>query len=322
LIQDEFDDEVRHTFQQIQEELPKSFAALDLELDRIVTGYLTAIDAPFERRTEEGQVHFLISPCPRLPAELRGGTEVVVGHARGLEDADPLHPGHSLIRGALEEARASTAQPLFVKLHVPETDSPLATRRGARGRYVVTKTRCDGFEPQERILVTALLEGDSNPLPENLARACLDLHPEDHPGFEPLLSIPEQDLEAAVAEAVFQDQAKISRRNQERFDQVMDQLERYVEDQLFILRRDLEAEEQSLSEKQAERSSSFASARRHRAGQEAERIQAQVKKLEVRIEKLERREDDIYQHSRASAHQKRFAQPETSVVLDVEFELT
>ena len=322
LIQDEFDEGVRRAFQQIQEELPESLAALDLELDRILTGYLEAIDAPYERRCAEGQVHFIIAPCRRLPAGLEGGTEIVVGHARDLEDADPLHPGHPLILGAVEEARASTARPLSVKLSVPEDGSPLASRRGARGRYVVTKIRCEGFEPQEHLLVAALLEGENNPLPAELARACLDLQPEDHPDFEPPLSISNEDVEATVSEAVFEVQAVITQGNQDRFEQVMDQLERYVEDQLFVLRNDLEAAEMRLGECQIRRSSALASTRRDRAGREAGRIHARVEKLLAQIDQLERREDGVYQQGRASAHQKRYAQPETTIVLDVEFELT
>ncbi|MBL4844455.1 MAG: hypothetical protein JKY65_02920 [Planctomycetes bacterium] len=322
LIQDEFDEDVRRTFQQIQDELPKSLAALDLELDRILVGYLDAIGAPYERRSDKGRVQFVIDPCPRLPAVLVGGTEIVIGHARDLEDVDPLHPGHPLILlGALEEARASTAQPLSVKLKVPDADGPPSSRRGARGRYVVTKTHCQGFEPQERLLVTALLEGDDSPLPDELARVCLELQPEDHPGFDRPLSIPDEDVQAAVSEAVFRDQTEISKGNQDRFERVMDQLERYVEDQLFVLRRDLEAAEVRLGEKQTKQSSALASARRKRAGQEMNRIHARVEKLLTRIDQLEQREDDVYQRGRESAHQKRYAQPETTILLDVEFEL-
>lgn len=246
----------------------------------------------------------------------------MVGHARDIEDADPLHPGHPLILGAVEEARRSSTGPFTVKLHVPGNSSPLASHRGSRGRYVVSKTRCEGFEPEEYLLITALLEGDKDPLPAESARACLELQPEDRPGFDFPLSIPDEDVEVAVSEAVFQNQATISQRNQDAFEQVMDQLERYVEDQLFVLRNQLEAEELRLDEKQIRRSSALASTRRDNAEREVDRIHARMKKLLVQIDKLERREDDVYQHGRASAHQKRYAQPLTTAVLDVEFELT
>jgi len=321
LIQSEFDDEVRTAFQRIQEELPKSLAALDVELDRILTGYLTAIQVPFKRRVEQGRLHFIISSCPCLPNKLQGGTTVVVGHTWDLQDGDPLHPSHPLILGALEEARASTSKPCFVKLNLTDSDALLFNRRGSRGRYVVIKVRNEGFEIEESILVTALLEGDSEPLPRELALACLELQPEDCPDIEPSTCISDGDIEAAVAEAIFQEHANISQRNQDRFDQIMDQLERYVEDQLFALQKDLELAEQNLGEKLDEKNTALVSARRNKASREADRIQVRIDRLKVRIDQLELREDSVYQSSKARAYQKRFAQPETNIVLDVGFEL-
>ena len=52
-----------------------------------------------------------------------------------------------------------------------------------------------------------------------------------------------------------------------------------------------------------------------------EEIHARIEKLLTRIDRLEQREDEVYERGRATAHQKRYAQPKTTTVLDVEFEL-
>jgi hypothetical protein len=255
------------------------------------------------------------------PPGLKTGVEVVVGYAPDLENAELLHPGHPLILGALAEARASTAQRLYVKLKLPETGSILEPHRGARGRYKVTKIKVAGFEQQERLLITVLLEGKTEPLPDQLAKACLELIPVDHPHFVPPLTVLEEDLEIAVEEAVFQDRAEFTRRNQDRFEQAMDQLERYVEDQLFVLRKDLQATLERLSEQKSRQNTSLASTSRKRAKQAVQRMLSHAEKLSVKIAEFERREDSVYQRGWTRAHLKQYATPETTVILDVEFEL-
>ena len=148
LIETRIDKTVRAVFRQIQEELPSSLAQLDRDIDEVVTGYLTAINAPFERTTKEGRIFLELSAFPALPEELREGVQVAIGHAQDLEDTDPVHLGHPLVRAALEESRAATEGRLRARFKLNDkSGGPLDEYRHKRGYLAVTRWRAATFLP-------------------------------------------------------------------------------------------------------------------------------------------------------------------------------
>jgi superfamily II DNA or RNA helicase len=96
LIETRFDQRVRQVFHRLQAELPASLARLDAEIDRLITGFLLALGVQYRRLSTNDSIRFEISPSERLPDDWRAGGNAVIGEARNLEEAEPLHLGHAL----------------------------------------------------------------------------------------------------------------------------------------------------------------------------------------------------------------------------------
>src|SRR5207302_9369886 len=98
-------------FRRLQTELPEGLARLDAEMDELMTGFLLARGVPHRRIEEKAHVRYELEPSESLPDGWRMGGIVAIGDAKSVEDADPLHLGHPLVRGAVEEARDATGNP-------------------------------------------------------------------------------------------------------------------------------------------------------------------------------------------------------------------
>ena len=324
LIETRFDDTVRRAFRRYQEELPEGLARLDQDLERLVTGFLHATGVPYEREGE-APVRLHIDPSPALPAPLRQGAVVGIGDSRALAGADPLHLGHPLVQAAAAEARAaSDGKTLRVRLRPAEGRAwpePLAKLRGSRGRLAVTKVSHRGFEPVDRLLPAAWLEGSPAPLDPIAAQALLELEPVDAPPFSPPIAVGAAELDDAVAEALFVDQARTSQDEQARFERALEQIERYVEDQVLVLRRECEELEERVRTTREQRDKALGSEARDKKQRELEKLDASLEKLARQVERLEAREDPDYLEWRARAHERRYARPTVTRVLDVEWSL-
>ena len=215
LIETRIDKTVRAVFRQIQEELPSSLAQLDRDIDEVVTGYLTAINAPFERTTKDGRIFLELSASPALPEELREGAQVAIGHAKDLEDTDPVHLGHPLVRAALEESRAATEGRLRVRFKLNDkSGDPLDEYRHKRGYLAVTKVKYGGVEAVEHLVPSLTLE-DTDLAVVRIVRRCMRkshreryedtrdllrdlktvaLHNRELPPIPPVPQIPEPDV--------------------------------------------------------------------------------------------------------------------------------
>jgi adenine-specific DNA-methyltransferase len=320
LIESRFDDSVRQVFRRIADQLPNTLAELDDAIERVVTGYLAALGVRFELRHDQQRRLLWFAASDSLPHEWREGGMMAIGHSKDVEDVEPLHPGHGLVRAAVDEARTATARPFSVRLCPTRDDeAALAPCRGRRGRLIVTKIRYGGFEPVDRLLVTALLDGEVDPLAAGLPDALLRAEPEDVPPFDPPLAIDAQDIEDAVDEAVFCDQAAVARAEQDRFDRAMQQLERYADDQALVLRRRLHELQRRLEEAQGRHAAAAGADARARAEEQIRQLEEQLALLDARRRQLETRQDAEYQRWRDQVHQRRFAPPTHQQILDVEF---
>lgn len=319
LIETRFDQGVKQIFRRLQEDLPEGLARLDADLQQLVEGFLQAQQIPYRRVPGNGHVRYEIAESPRLPAGFGGGV-VVTGRSKDLGEAGSLHPSHPLVHAAVEEARAATQQRLSVTWKAG-VRAPLALRscKGKRGRLVVSRVRYDGFERVDRLVPTLLVEGGDAPLDPECARWLLEQSPRDAAANGTAVS--DIEIDDAVEEAVFLDQAEVSGQEQQLFDRRMEQIERYVEDQLLVLRRRLAAEYKALRAAEDRRESALGSQQRDEADQRIGAIQKQIDGLESEIRRLEIRDDAGYGQWRDRAHERRYRPPEVTRILDVEFVL-
>jgi len=301
----------------IQTDLPKGLARLDRELEQLILGYFRACGIPFQRVSDDGHIRLQVTSSPKLPKGYETGGTVIIGRAADPEADDPLHPSHPLAQAAVEEARAASQHQFSVAWKVTSgAPTPLLESKGKRGRLVLSRIRYNGYERVDRLVSTILLEDDPSPLSVECGQWLLDQTPRDCPPVGIAL-----DMEDAIEEMIFVDQAEVSAQEQQRFDRSLEQIERYVEDQLLVLRRRLAAETKSLRTAEERRDAALGSDQRDDAEKRIRTIQKHIDELESEIERLEKRDDPGYGQWRDRAHQRRYQPPEVSGILDVEFVL-
>jgi hypothetical protein len=322
LVEERLDDTLRAVFRKYEHELPGELAGLDADLERVVAGFLTAIGVTFDRSEIPGRVVLHIHPGTQLPEDYRDGGEVVIGDSRDLRDGDVLHTAHPLVRAAIDEARCASGRPFKVRFADGDRPLPesLAGLRGRRGHIVVTKIAYRGIESVDQLVTTALLEESVDPLDPQTVEALLSLMASDHD--VPGTYAPPAALEDAVAEAVLENQAATAISDRDRFDHMLWQLDRYVEDQALLLRRRQVAIEQRIDDAERRRERALTAGGRAKEDQAILNFRRQIQHLGDRIATLEKGDDPDYQLWRNRLHERRFRKPEVHRILEVEFEIT
>jgi hypothetical protein len=321
LIETRFDDRVKQVFRRLRDELPEGLARLDGELDQLVSGYLQACDIPHRRVAENGHVRFEVDPSERLPEGWQEGASVAVGEVQDAGAAGPLHLGHPLVRAAVEEARSATHRRFCVSWTL-DASAPerLRQAKGKRGRLALSLVRYEGFERVERLLSVVVMDGDPAPLDAECAAWLLDHPPADRRAFQPPLDL-EGALEDAVDELLFADQADVASHEQQHFERSLEQIERYIEDQVLVLRRRLAAATEVLRAAEDKRDAALGSEARDQAEERIRKVQTEIDGFEAQIERLQNRDDPEYEKWREYAHRRRYRPPEATRILDVEFAL-
>jgi hypothetical protein len=319
LIETRFDAGVRQVFHRLQADLPPGLARLDGEIDRLITGFLLALGVHYRRLAVDGYIRFELSPSPRLPEGWREGGTAAVGEARNLADAEPLHLGHTLVQAAVAEARAATANTLRVAWTLDNSaPSELVQHKGQRGRLVLVRIRYDGFERVDRLLTTALVQGEVSPLAIDSAQWLLDHAPHDRPEL-PTLPFESGIVEDLLEELVFTDQIEVAVDEQRPFERKLEQIERYVEDQLLVLRRRLGVARQSLRAAEARREAALGAEIRGQAELRVRAIQEEIDGFEGEVARLEARDDAEYQRWHQQVQERREYAPQVNKIFDVEF---
>jgi len=321
LIETRFDQRVKEAFRRLQTDLPPGLARLDDEMDRLITGFLLALAVPHQRIAVNGNIRFELSASDRLPDGWRDGGIVAIGEARNLEDADALHLGHPLVQAAVTEARDATVTQSPVAWILDKTaPRELLAHKEKRGRLILVRIRYEGFERVDRLIPIALLEGEVSPLSTDSANWLLDHQPQDRPAPRKL-EIESDVVDDAVEEMAFTDQLEVSGEERAPFERNLEQLERYVEDQLLVLRRRLSAARQSLLAAQDKRESALGAELRSQAEARVRSIQEGIDAIESEVARLETRDDADYQKWRRRVQQRRDTPPQIHRLLDVEFVL-
>src|SRR5262249_44834875 len=159
-----------------------------------------------------------------LPAEVGEGRRFATGDARGLTDAESLNLVHPLVRAAIAHARAWPGGG-SVTLQLPSGSSPqLVALAGKAGVICVAMVHYAGFEPVQRLVAAAVVDG--TPIDPSVAAHLIRLKAAEQPTAK--ASLDTQWLNDAVDEAVFVDQRQVEEGEQKHFEQAIGQLERFV----------------------------------------------------------------------------------------------
>lgn len=317
IIESRFDANVRRVFKSLREELPDSLADLDRDLADLVDGYLKACAIEFRRSDEGGRVVFDVAPGAALPIEVGDNRKFATGDARAMTDAEPLNLVHPIVRAAVAHARIwSGGRP--VKLQLPPGSPPdLAALAGKAGLICVVLVDYVGFEPVQRLVAAAVVDG--TPIDPSLAAKIVRLPATDGPVS--MVPPDEQWLDDAVDEAVFVDQRQVEEGEQKHFEQAIGQLERFVEDKILVCRRERASIAEKLRAARARRDEVVGSSARDRIEAEIMRLATKDESLERRIGALESREDEVYRKWRDEYHELRYRAPTVTRLFKAVFEI-
>jgi hypothetical protein len=128
-------------------------------------------------------------------------------------------------------------------------------------------------------------------------------------------------LDDAVDEAVFVDQRQVEEGEQKHFEQVIGQLERFVEDKILVCRRERTSIAEKLRAARARRDEIVGSTARDRVEAEIVRLATKDEDLERRIDALESREDEVYRKWRDEYHELRYRAPMVTRLFQVAFRI-
>lgn len=319
VIQTHFDDSVQRVFREIKRQLPSGLAELDRDLLRVLDAYFEATGLVAERIHHREHLEIRVPASTALPPPLQAGLTVTIGHAaKSAASAldEVVHPGHPLIRAALEEARAATQQPFRVRVEARSEDPELVALIGRAGRLLLAKVCFEGFEPSEVLLPVVLLEGDAGPLQGELAQRLLACRVLDAEFARPAVS--DADMDDALEEALLHVQRSIASKEQRHFERAMSQLERFIADRQLLLRRRRELLAARLTAAQAATDAAVGADNRTLAEQAARKLAVELEELEQQSAALDARQDAAYQRYRQRAHERRYARPQLHMLLTAE----
>jgi superfamily II DNA or RNA helicase len=316
IIESRFDREVRRVFRRLRDELPAALAQLDRDVAELVEGYLGSRGAEYRRSEAAGRVVFDIASVPGSPVELDGGRRFATGDARGLDDAEPLHLAHPLVKAAIADARSWPGGSVALQLP-PDPPADLAALASKTGVLAVALADYGGFEPVHRLVAAAVVDGD--PVDPALAAGIARLPASEGPTFEVIVDPPW--LDDALDDAVFVDQREVEKSEQKHFEQALGQLERFVDDKILVCRRELASLTEKLRAARARRDEVVGASARDRIEAEIARLATRDEALERRIKALDSREDEDYRKWRDRYHEIRYAAPKVTRLFRAAFRI-
>ncbi len=314
LIESYFDEPVKQVFARRQAELPAALRELDQELERLVLGYLDALGVPRRIELVEGERTLEVSASERLPDELRAGLQVVLGASKSGE---PLHLAHPLTRAAVLATRQLPPSRTVAVTLPAGAPAEVLDRRGGVARVVGVLVRHHGLESVDRLLPVVIFEGEIEPVSGEAAAALLGA-PMRELDERLGLTVADESIEDAIDEALFLDRQSFDRDEGPRYQRGLEQLDRYVEDRLFLLVRRRGETEQRLEEARDRRNAAIALDTRETAEAAIARHADHLERLSGEIARLEARDDETYQRCKARLTQRRYAAPRVERLFDVE----
>jgi superfamily II DNA/RNA helicase len=316
IIESRFDEEVRKVFRNLRSELPAALAQFDRDVADLVDGYLAGSRIEYRRSGDGHLAVFDVLSEEGLPVGLGDGRRFAVGDARGLSDAEALNLIHPLVQAAIADARSWPGGSVVLRLP-PEAPPDLAGLAGRTGVLGVVLVDYGGFEPVQRLVAAAVVDGA--PIDPGLAARISRLPAADGPPFEVAVDPPW--LDDALDEAVFLDQQEIEQGEQKHFEQALGQLERYVEDKVLLCRRELSGITEKLRAARARRDQVVGASDRQRVEAEIDRLASQHEEIEQQINALDSREDEVYLRWRDDYHKRRYQAPKVTRLFRAAFRI-
>ena len=319
VIQRRFDAKVKLAFKRIQDELPRELAEFDAHVERVVVGYLEAADLAY--RIERGPPTVLtVAPSGRLPEVLRGGMTCLIGSPVAGSDLSALHLGHPLVAAALAEIRAASQVRTF-SLQITATAPEVISLRGRRGRLRVVRVEYRGFESIDRIVAVGVLDGDAAPLDAGLTSELLRQPIADRGERAATSTVTSEALDDARDELLFDELGEVGAREQPRFEQTLEQIERFMGDRILLLVRQREAAIARVAKGETQRDAAIGSEMRDRAELALRKAQLETERLDVELARLRAGDDDRYRQWRQHTQDRRYAKPDFAPIFDAEFEI-
>ena len=322
LIKTRFDDSVRQVFLGYKEALRGGLQELDRDIDLLVGAFLDAIGASYKRTASSERITYQISSSSGLPDAYRNGGTFLIGRTQDLSEGEPLHPGHPVVRAAIDEAREATSQPL-AELDLGPGDKGLpeclAANVGRRGRLVVTRVSYHGLESFDHLLVTALLENEHSPISGLRIASLMDLSVRDIMQPQGPPAVDERDLDDAIEEAVLEDQAAATSKDEDQFNRRLEQLDRYLDDQVIVHKRKRGVLERRLEQAESKKQNAAVPSLLTQTDREIRMIENEISRLGERMDNLQQGQDPDYEQWRARLYERRFRRPTVQRVLDLTF---
>ncbi len=317
LIENQLDDKVAQVFSRYKNELPACLAEIDKEVDQILYAYLEAQNAKFERVESVGVICYKIHKSTNLPSPYCEGSELLIGNVKQIEDGEYLYHGHPLLNAAFEDARGIFSSQLSVRLTAP-SDSPLTAVFGKRGKFRVSKLKYRGLAPVDHLIVTGLLEDSFYPiegLTVNDILSC-SIEPATYCGVD----VDQQLFEECVEELVLEDQTETSQEEEKLFDTRLEQLDRYLEDRILILKQKQAVELQQVDELERRKINATSPSTLSKINNALNKSNNELDKLESQISELRQGKEPKYKAWRENLYERRFRKPDIATVIEFEFE--
>jgi hypothetical protein len=128
-------------------------------------------------------------------------------------------------------------------------------------------------------------------------------------------------LQDAVEEGLFEDQAVVSTQEQKRFQQMLRQLDHYLADQILVIRRRRAKLDERIQELEKKREKVLSAHAGSETVTQLASLNKQANELDRLIARLEDGGDEEYRTWRDRLFAKRFRKPEVVRILDVQFEI-
>jgi hypothetical protein len=281
-----------------------------------VDSYLATRGVAYGRSEKAGQVLFDLAPDASL-VEIGLGRRFATGDPRFLTDAEALNLVHPLVRAAIADARNWPGGSVELLL-APDGSPELAALAGSVGHIRVVLVDYAGFEPVQRLVAAAVIDG--SPIDPSLADKVARLRAVD--GRVHKVAIDQESLNDAVDEAVFVDQRDVEKSEQKHFEQAVGQLERFVQDKVLVFRRERASIGEKLRYARERRDEVVGASARDRIEAEISGLATRDENLERRLNALESREDEVYKKWRDKYHNLRYQPPTVTLLFEATFRIS
>jgi hypothetical protein len=316
IIESRFDQDVRRVFRRLRDELPRGLIQLDRDIADLIDSYLASGGVSYRRSEGGGRVFFDLAPGADVGVDVGDGLRFATGDARGLNDAQPLNLAHPLVRAAIERAQDWSGGE--IELALPgEGGAELTRLAGQRGILAVARVDYGGFEPVQRLVAAAIVNGE--PIDPSVAQKLVRLRATESLGLT--VDFDTQLLDDLIDEAVFVDQQFVEDAEQKHFEQAIGQLERFVEDKILLCRRDRASIADRLKSARARRDDIVGSSARERVEADIRQLAERDEALDRRVSALESREDEVYRKWRDQYHELRYQTPKVTQLFRATFRI-